>query len=204
MIGVAGPSGSGKSEAARAVSSRVESLVLALDHYYRDLSYLPVEERARQNFDHPDSLDWPLIEQQLATLKRGEAILRPDYDFATHTRGAGAVRVTPAPVVLVDGIFALDERIRGLYDTRVYVDLEDARCLERRIARDVRERGRTRDSVIKQYTATVRPMCERYVMPAREYADVVIRGDWPLAESAARILEHAEPRGGMAGAASPA
>ncbi|MFN0171659.1 MAG: hypothetical protein ACKV22_35025 [Bryobacteraceae bacterium] len=125
MIGVAGPSGSGKSEAARAVSARVESLVLALDHYYRDLSHLPFEERTRQNFDHPDSLDWPLIERQLAALKRGEAILRPDYDFATHTRRARPVAVAPAPVVLVDGIFALYEPIRPLYDTRVFVDLED-------------------------------------------------------------------------------
>lgn len=204
MIGIAGPSGSGKSEAARAVCARVPSLVLALDHYYLDLSHLPFDERCHQNFDHPESLDWPLIERQLAALKRGESIDRPDYDFATHTRRARRIAVAPASFVLVDGIFALHERVRSLYDTRVFVDLEDEVCLERRIARDVRERGRTRESVIQQYDTTVRPMCQRYVLPSRAFADVVIRGDWPLDRSASEILAHADSPGGFRAAARPA
>ena len=162
--------------------------VLSLDHYYLALPHLTPEERAAQNFDHPSSLDWPLIEEQLTALRRGESILRPEYDFAVHTRREAMHPMEPARVILVDGIFALYERIRPLYDLAVFVDLEDDVCFDRRLRRDVRERGRTPESVHKQYAETVRPMCEQFVLPCRDSADVVVRGDQPLALSASQIM----------------
>lgn len=194
LVGVAGRSGSGKSELAYYLAARLGGTVLSLDHYYRDLALLPFEERARQNFDHPDSIDFDLVESQLAQLKEGAAVWRPDYDFATHTRRAARRRVQPGALLLVDGIFALHPRLLRLYDTRVYVDLEEAACLERRLARDTRERGRTEESVRAQWRETVEPMSRAYVLPCRDSADVVVRGDWPLARSAAAVAAHLAAR----------
>jgi len=188
LIGIAGPSGSGKSEIAGHMAHLLNGTVLALDHYYLALPHLTPVERAAQNFDHPSSLDWPLIEEQLRALKRGEPILRPEYDFAVHTRREILHPMEPARVILVDGIFALYACIRPLYDLAVFVDLEDEVCFERRLRRDVRERGRTPESVYKQYAETVRPMCEQFVLPTRDSADVVVRGDQLLALSAHQIM----------------
>ncbi len=194
LIGVAGRSGSGKSELAYYLAARLGGTVLSLDHYYHDLAHLPFEERARQNFDHPDSIDFDLAERQLAQLKEGAAVWRPDYDFATHTRRTARHRIQPRALLLVDGIFALHPRLLGLYDTRVYVDLEEAACLERRLARDTRERGRTEESVRSQWRETVEPMSRAFVLPCRDRADVVVRGDWPLARSAAAVAAHLAAR----------
>jgi uridine kinase len=194
LIGIAGPSGSGKTLLARAVAARTGATVLALDHYYRDLSHLPLAERERVNFDEPAALDWALAVEQVAALRRGLAIERPEYDFTTHTRRAVTARVEPGPAVVVDGIFALhSEAMRALFDLRVFVELEDAVCLERRLERDLRERDRTRESVLQQYAETVRPMAERWVLPTRAHADVVVRGDADLEESARAVLARLEP-----------
>lgn len=188
LIGIAGPSGSGKTRIAEAIARRARGCVLSLDHYYRDLLALPFEERERCNFDDPASLDWDLAITHLAALKEGNPIDRPRYDFAAHTR-AEPERMDPAAVVIVDGIFALHhETVRALYDTRVFVELEDEVCLARRLERDMRERGRSRESVLRQYAETVRPMCERYILPMRAYADLVVRGDGDLEDSVNVIM----------------
>lgn len=190
LIGIAGPSGSGKTRIADAIARRAGGCVLSLDHYYRDLLALPFEERERCNFDDPASLDWDLAVAHLAALKQGNPIDRPQYDFVAHTRGAEPERMEPGAVVIVDGIFALHhEAARALYDMRVFVDLEDDVCLARRLERDMRERGRSRESVLWQYAESVRPMCERYILPTRAYADVIVRGDGDAEDSVNAIME---------------
>ncbi|MBI1790620.1 MAG: uridine kinase [Acidobacteria bacterium] len=189
MIGIAGPSGAGKTALAVRVAEELGGAVLSLDHYYCDLKHLPLEERAQVNFDDPASLDWDLAVEQLAALRRGEAILRPVYDFATHTRTASSQPMEPGRALIVDGIFALvNPAVWRLYDVTVFVELEDRVCLARRMERDIRERGRTRESVLRQYAETVRPMCERHVLPTRARADVIVRGDQPVERSVHAIL----------------
>lgn len=197
LIGIAGPSGSGKTLLAVALARRTGGTVHPLDHYYRDLSHLAAQERERCNFDDPAALDWDLIIRHLAALKRGDPVERPRYDFATHTRKTETELVRPGAVVIVEGIFALyREDARELYDVRVYVELEDEACLARRLERDMRERGRTKESVLRQYEETVRPMGERYILPARAYADVVVRGDADVEESAQAVLARTPWRAG--------
>lgn len=197
LIAIAGPSGSGKTELAKFLARRLDATVFSFDDYYRDLSHLPPSERARTNFDDPAMFDWELLERHAAALARGERISKPVYDFRTHTRAGGEAMI-PGGAVILEGLFALHHAgIRRLYGTAVFVDLEDETCLARRMERDIRERGRTRESVIEQYQTTVRPMCERYVRPTRAFADVTVRGDAPLERSAAEVEEHAR-RGRLA------
>jgi uridine kinase len=195
LIGIAGASCSGKTAIATHLAARLAATVLSLDHYYRDLSHLPLAERARQNFDHPEMLDWGLIREHVAALAQGREVLKPVYDFAVHARSGALERIVATPMMIVEGIFALyDEAVRECCSTRVFVSLADEVCLARRLERDVRERGRTRESVLRQYEESVRPMCERYVLPAREFAHVVVAGDAPLEVCASAILTHV--RGG--------
>lgn len=189
MIGIAGCSGAGKTCLATRLAGLLGGEVLSLDHYYADLAHLPLSQRERTNFDHPDSLDWVLAESQLEALSRGEAIDQPRYDFPSHTRESRTVRAEPSPVMVVDGIFALySERIRRLYTIAIFVDLEETVCLERRLARDVMERGRTPESVLRQYQETVSPMAKQFVLPTRQFADVIVRGCDPLEESVRKVL----------------
>ncbi len=187
LIGVGGPSGSGKSLLAARVAEllgRPPVTILPLDAYYRDLSRLTTEERARHNFDDPDAIDWPLVEQHLNLLRLSQPILRPEYDFVTHTRLATHQTVAPAQYMLFEGLYALySSAVRGLLDLKVYVEADDAVCLGRRLERDVRERGRTPESVIEQYRHSVAPMRERYVKPTRVYADVIVDGTRPIEEA---------------------
>ena len=178
VLGVAGGSGSGKStvvrEVCRILGEGVAS-VLHHDAYYRDQSSLTLEERAEVNFDHPDSLETELMVAHVHSLTRGETVEVPTYDFATHTRSADVEIVRPTPVVVLDGILVLaDSRLREAMDLKVYVDTESDIRLLRRIKRDVMKRGRTVESVIAQYQATVRPMHMEFVEPSKRYADMVV------------------------------
>jgi uridine kinase len=186
IIGVAGPSGAGNSELSRLLATRLPepSALLSLDSYYRALAHLPFEERVKCNFDHPDSLDWPLIHADLDRISRGEPIDEPIYLFDRHSRAAETRRVQAAPFVIVEGLFALyDPYVRSLLDARIFVSAPDEVCLARRISRDTLERGRTRESVLEQYARTVRPMAERFVLPTERFADLVVSGLNPLEES---------------------
>ncbi len=177
VIGVVGGSGSGKTTVARAIleAAGVRAAFLDQDAYYQDLAHLSMDERRQVNFDHPDALDNDLLVAQLGALVHGEPIDKPTYDFARHTRATATVRIEPAPVVVVDGILLFtDPRLRDLFDIKVFVDVADDIRFIRRMQRDVQERGRTVDDVVRQYLATVRPMHLEFVEPSKRHADVII------------------------------
>lgn|SRR5690606_18506926 len=177
IIGVVGGSGSGKTTVARAIlaSAGVPAAFLDQDAYYRDLAHLTLDERRQVNFDHPDALDNDLLVEHLEALAAGRPIDKPTYDFAAHTRAEESVRIEPARIVLVDGILLFNEpRIRELLDIKVFVDVADDIRFIRRMLRDVAERGRTVEDVVRQYLATVRPMHIEFVEPSKRWADVII------------------------------
>ncbi len=177
LIGIAGPSCSGKTERARALAARLGCPVLNLDFYYYDLAHLPAEERARTNFDEPAILEFPLILEHARALQRGEAIVAPRYDFATHTRPPGGVQIEPARHVVLEGLFALHwPELRELYALSVFVETPDAVCFERRFRRDQIERGRSPASIREQYERWVRPMAEKWILPTRQYAMLTVSG----------------------------
>ncbi len=191
FIGIAGPSGSGKTTLAR----RLEELLpgscalISLDSYYHELAHLSLDQRGRCNFDHPDALDWNLLLSQLAALSAGQPIEQPLYNFETHTRAKETVPVSPAGFVIVEGILTLyRDDVRRALDLKVYVDAPDANCFDRRLERDMRERGRTRESVHYQYQKTVRPMAELYVWPTRVWADLILSGTGSLEEACGAVL----------------
>ena len=158
LIGIAGASGSGKTELARAVHLAYagETLHFELDHYYRDLSAMPAAERAMFNFDHPDALDADLLLKDLAAFKADTPIAQPRYSFVTHTRLPDSEILKPHPLIFVEGIFSLYwPALRQLLDLRIYVEAPDEECFRRRAARDVHERGRTTQGVTEQYERTV-------------------------------------------------
>lgn len=178
VIGIAGGTGSGKTTVAQSILQRSgDELVAFIQHdsYYKDLSDLPPNQRATTNFDHPNSLETKLMVEHVRALKAGQTIEVPTYDFTTHARKADTIQVEPRPVILVEGILLFVEReLRELCDIKLFVDTDaDIRFL-RRLQRDLSERGRTTDSVIKQYLATVRPMHLEFVEPSKRYADLII------------------------------
>ncbi|MBI3536084.1 MAG: uridine kinase [Chloroflexi bacterium] len=178
LIGVAGGSGSGKTTVSAAILERVRPDQLALiqhDMYYRDRSHLPAAERARINYDHPDSLETDLLVAHLQDLRAGRAVEIPQYDFALHIRKKEMRRVEPRPVILVEGILIfVDAALRHLFDVKIFVDADSDLRFIRRLERDIAERGRTRESVVAQYLETVRPMHLEFVEPSKRYADVII------------------------------
>jgi uridine kinase len=200
IIAIGGPSCAGKTELAKHLARRLPAPLLPLDAYYPDLGFLPLSERPKFNFDVPDSLDHDLLRRHLTAWVDGHEIARPVYDFATHTRSSAVERLAPGPYLLLEGLFALYwEDIRPLLATKVFVEAPDHVCLGRRQVRDVRERGRTPESVLKQYTETVRPMAELHVHPTRRFADVVVSGQVPLETSACAVLAHVQARTTAAG-----
>jgi uridine kinase len=165
--------------------------MLNLDSYYVDLNHLSLEQRAHFNFDAPESLDSRLLIEHVRQLSRGEAIEKPIYDFKTHSRTGETERLEPREFIIIEGLFALYwEEIRAVQATKVFVDLGERICLARRIERDTRERGRSRESILEQFSTTVRPMAQRYVHPTREYADIVLTGDGDIDDEMERVLEH--------------
>jgi uridine kinase len=195
FIGIAGPSCSGKSEVSRRLARILRAGTISLDHYYKDLKHVAFEERVKTNFDSPDSLDHELITTQVASLKRGKPVEQPTYDFANHIRAEATGRVESSEFMILEGLFALHwPEIRELLDARIYIEADHDVCLERRIFRDVRERGRTEASVRAQYEAAVRPMCDCYVVPSRQFAEVVLNGTDPVKQSVRTLLTHVADR----------
>jgi uridine kinase len=205
ILGLAGCSGSGKTTLARELTAQLSATLLPLDFYYRCLSHLPPDERALQNFDHPDSLEHTLLIQHIEDLASNRKIERPIYDFTTHTRVTDRTEtIAPAQVLIVEGILALHyPRLRAVYDFSIYVNAPNQICLNRRIYRDMRERGRTEESVRAQFEATARPMAELYVIPSAQHASVIVEGtdalDWSVEQVLQRLhqlgLMHAGQRG---------
>ncbi len=196
VLGIAGCSGSGKTTLAAELARTLGGIHFHLDNYYRDLSHLPYSERIRQNFDDPAMIESPLLAAQVAALARGEAIERPLYDFSTHTRIPGQTETVRADAFLVvEGLFALYyQELAPLYQLRVYVDTPDELCFERRLKRDIEQRGRTPESVRQQYEATVRPSSVAYVRPSATNADLVVDGGGALDWKVERVLTELRDR----------
>lgn len=178
IVGVAGGTGSGKTTVSHAILERVGRDRIAYiqhDSYYRDLSHLPLEERARVNFDHPDALENELLIQHLQQLIAGQPAEIPIYDFTTHTRRKETRTVLPHRVILLEGILIFaDKTLREMMDVKIFVDTDADIRFIRRLERDIAERGRTMESVIRQYLETVRPMHLEFVEPSKRYADIII------------------------------
>lgn len=197
LVAVAGCSGSGKTTLAAELARNLGGTHFHFDNYYRDLSHLPLSERALQNFDDPAIIESSLLTEHVAAMARGEAIESPCYDFSTHTRLPGCTEtVSPGGYLLVDGIFALYyAALLPLYHFRVFVDTGDELCFERRLRRDVEQRGRTPESVRQQYEATVRPSSFAFVRPSAAHADLVIDGTGSLDWKVERVLTEMRNRG---------
>lgn len=178
VIGIAGGSGSGKTTVAQEILNRVGPDRIAFlqhDSYYKDLSGLPPAQRAEVNFDHPNSLETDLLIEHIASLRDGKPVEVPIYNFSTHSRTSQTFTVAPRRVILVEGILLFVETsLRSLFDIKIFVDTDADIRFIRRLERDLAERGRTTESVIKQYQATVRPMHLEFVEPSKRYADVII------------------------------
>jgi uridine kinase len=178
VVGIAGGSGSGKTTLADQVLNnlgRDKIAFLPHDAYYRDQKEIPLEERAKVNYDHPDSLETELLVEHVLGLKRGQAVEMPVYDFTSYTRREETLRVEPRPVVLVEGILIfVEKRLRDLFDMKIYVDTDPDMRFIRRLTRDIEERERTMHSVINQYLKTVRPMHLDFVESSKRYADIIV------------------------------
>lgn len=178
MIAVSGGSGAGKTTFVNKLwqeLERQEPLVLRLDDYYRDLSHLSQAERADCNFDDPAAIESELLYRQVALLRQGQAIERPNYDFRTHTRSSVTARVEPRPIIIVDGIFSLCfPELNELFDLKLFLDVDDDIRVVRRIGRDMLERGRSFASCSEQYQVSVKTMYEKFVAPTKRIADFII------------------------------
>lgn len=178
VIGVAGGTGSGKSTLVKKLQEAfVEEDVITLSHdyYYKQNNDITLEERRKLNYDHPQAFDTDMMIEHVKALKEGVPVERPVYSFVDHNRLEASVRVIPAKVLIVEGILIFEnKKLRDLMDIKVFVDTDADIRLARRILRDVRERGRSMESVVGQYIATVKPMHEEFVEPSKKYADVII------------------------------
>ncbi|MCA1056241.1 uridine kinase [Rossellomorea aquimaris] len=178
VIGVAGGSGSGKTSVTKAIYEQFQGhsiLMLQQDYYYKDQSNLPFEERLKTNYDHPLAFDNDLLIEHLNGLLNHQAVEKPVYDYKMHTRSDETILVEPKDVIILEGILVLeDERLRNLMDIKLYVDTDADLRIIRRMLRDIKERGRSIDSVIDQYITVVRPMHNQFIEPTKRYADVII------------------------------
>ena len=199
IIGIAGGSGSGKTTFAKKVISHIDEDMVNILHM--DSYYLPEQpeihftKSGKPNFDHPEAFDWELLRNHLTSLRNGDAIQVPKYNFKTSDRESGTTTVSPKPVLLFEGIFTLfDPVIRELLDIKTFLHVEADIRFTRRLNRDVGERGRSLDSVTKQYYETVRPMYEKFLSPQKQYADFIVGEETDVAATilAARIKEYIE------------
>lgn len=178
IIGISGASASGKSLLANTIVTEIGSdqvVVVSEDAYYKDHSNLPFEERAKINYDHPDSLDHALLHQHLLLLQEGKCIDVPIYNHSLHTREKTTRKIGPHTVIVLEGILLfVDKSLRELMDIRIFMETALDICLIRRLKRDIKERGRTLDSVLKQYEETVRPMYLQFIDPSKRYADLIV------------------------------
>lgn len=179
FIGIAGGTGSGKSTFAERIAAIFgdKVTVIAYDNYYKPQDNIPMSERVRTNYDHPSALDTELLVSHLISLRERRDAEVPVYDFKIHTRTSSRVRVSPSPVIIVDGILTFhDETLRNIFDVKIFVDADADERILRRLTRDVRERGRDIDGVVDQYLTTVKPMHGIFVEPTKKYADIIING----------------------------
>ncbi|TDM04412.1 uridine kinase [Macrococcus carouselicus] len=178
IIGIAGGSGSGKTSVTSKILKNLEGFSVALieqDYYYKDQSHLSFEERLKTNYDHPFAFDNDLLIQNLIDLRDGKIVKVPTYDYTIHTRSEKTITFEPKDVIIVEGIFALEnDALRDLMDVKIFVDTDADLRILRRMMRDIEERGRTVESVIDQYLTVVRPMHNQFIEPTKKYADIII------------------------------
>ncbi|WP_165310676.1 uridine kinase [Vibrio ziniensis] len=182
IVGIAGASASGKSLIASTIYNELSAKVgdnqigvITEDCYYKDQSHLSMEERVKTNYDHPSALDHDLLCEHLTQLMNGQAVDVPEYSYTEHTRTDHTTTMTPKKVIILEGILLLtDPRLRELMQVTVFMDTPLDICLLRRVKRDVEDRGRTMDSVLKQYQKTVRPMFLQFIEPSKQYADIIV------------------------------
>lgn len=178
IIGIAGGSGSGKTTVVKAITQQLKERVVVIpqDSYYKDSSHLPLEERQKVNFDHPDSIDFDLLNSHLKDLREGKSIEQPVYSYITCSRSkTETITVDPAEVIIIEGILIFTcPRLREQMDIKIFVDADDDDRLMRVMARDIIERGKTVESVIERYTKTVKPMYLQFIEPSKRYADIII------------------------------
>ncbi|MEH7514084.1 uridine kinase [Gottfriedia acidiceleris] len=178
VIGIAGGTGSGKTSVTKAIYDQFKGhsiLMIQQDSYYRDQTHLPMEERLKTNYDHPLAFDNDLFIEHINDLLQYKAIEKPVYDYTIHTRSSETIPVEPKEVIILEGILVLeDERLRDLMDIKIFVDTDADLRILRRIQRDIKERGRTVDSVVDQYVNVVRPMHNQFCEPSKKFADIII------------------------------
>lgn len=178
IIGICGGTGSGKTTiTSRLIEALSEANVIVLqqDNYYKGFPELSLEERVKVNFDHPDSMDTPLLAEHVRRLREGQTIERPTYDFASFRRVNETVRIAPRAAIIIEGILIFENKaLRDLMDIKIFVDTDADLRFIRRLVRDIRERGRTMEMVVDQYMTTVRPMHLEFVEPSKRHADVII------------------------------
>jgi uridine kinase len=178
VVGIAGGSGSGKTTLSRAIFEAMGDEAIAFishDSYYRDISHFNIEQVENHNFDHPDALETSLLVEHVKSLKRGESVQVPTYDFSTHSRRKEVEQIDPKPIVLLEGILIFsDPELQQLIDIKVFVDTDDDIRLIRRMQRDIIERGRTVEGVVSQYLKTVQPMHQLFVEPSKRNADIIV------------------------------
>ena len=197
IIAIAGGSGSGKTTFARELLAALGekwAVSLELDSYYRDRHQEFDHDGGSVNFDHPDAIDTVLLGEHLKSLSRGEAVEGPRYDFVTHRRESGARKIESRPVVLVEGILLLHyDDLRALFTQTIFIETPESVRFARRLARDVRERGRTAEGVREQFHRQVKPMHDEFVGPSQKWADVTLDGQRPFFESVNRIVSKFRP-----------
>ena len=178
IIGIAGGTGSGKSTVVRKISENFkgsEIVVIPQDSYYKDNSHLPLEERLKLNFDHPESIDFELLIEHLQQLREGKSVEQPTYSYITCTRGEETVMVEPAQIIIIEGILIFtNSELRKLLDILVYVDADPDDRLVRVISRDIIERGKSVENVLERYEKTVKPMHLQFIEPTKRYADLIL------------------------------
>jgi uridine kinase len=178
IIGICGGTGSGKTTITNRIIEALSEknvIVLEQDNYYKGFPELPFAERVKVNFDHPDSMDTPLLAEHVRRLREGQSIERPSYDFANFRRVDETVRIEPRSAIIIEGILIFENKaLRDLMDIKIFVDTDADLRFIRRLERDIRDRGRTMQMVIQQYLTTVRPMHMEFVEPSKRYADVII------------------------------
>lgn len=193
IIGISGGSGSGKTTLALALQERLGSdqiTLLAQDLYYKDRSDIDYDQRQNVNYDHPDAVDLELLAENLRMLKEGKQVAIPVYDFETHTRAPEYILLKAGPIIVVEGILIYTSAaVRNICDLKVFIEAGHDLMFLRRMARDVLERGRTRESVENQYKKTVEPMFRHFVAPTRQYADLILHGDDPISDLVNRVVE---------------
>ena len=192
FVGIAGPSGAGKTTLAQHLLDRLpgEAALFALDWYYNDLAAVPLEERGTTNFDHPEAIDWERFFDDFMLLESGEAAQAPVYDFSQHARLPETRTIAPLPVVIVEGLHVLwQPALRAMLNFRIYVDAQQTTCLKRRVERDTAERGRSSAEVVRQYRAYTNPMFLQFVAPSKDFAELIINGEEDFAHEADKLAQ---------------